>query len=500
MVSTIDIKSVGPIDRLRIPVPKGGGVVVLKGRNGAGKSYALAGVQGLISPSARKVLRAMDGVSAGTVDGMGVTLRLGRANTARGELECETLDAACDPSVLVDPGIKDPVAADSKRLATVIRLARVKITADQWGKLFDKLDQYRETIDLDALSGDDPVVTADRIRRRLHELALKVEKLAQSAEAEADALRRQAGEIDLAAPTDEMTLAKCCDAAAERLIVATQQQHAAQEAKRALDAARLRMREIEAGYEGPGIAEAQAAETEARGVADQAMALVRAAEQALNDARRQVVGANEALKAAITVRQAAESHEKTIASTRAVLAKTVPEAPADDVIAQLTSERNLAREALAYAKQVNAAKRTLDKADELKERAVEKLEEAEQLREIARSTDSVLERALEDAGFTSIRVQDGRLCVPSSRGGGSEPYSELSHGERWALALDLAARGIGTGGLLTVEQEAWESLDPDNREHVAELARERGLVILTAEAADGDLRAEEFEPEAALVA
>lgn len=496
-MSAIELRSVGPIDRLRIPVPKGGGVVVLKGRNGSGKSYALAGVQGLVSKDGRRTLRAMDGRQSGEVNGLGVTLRLGRSNTARGELECETLDAACDPSVLVDPGIKDPLAADSKRLATVIRLAAVRITADQWGKLFDGLEKYRDTIDLEALSGDDPVVTADRIRRRLHDQALKIEKVAQSAEAEADALLRQAGEVDLQAPADEAVLSRCCDQATEKVVVARQRQKAAEEARAAIAVAKQRLDAAEKEYGGQSLAEAQANEAVAQRASDEAMALVKAAEQALQQARVQAAAAVQHHTDQIRLRKAAESHEQTVSRTRAVLAQTVPEAPTDADVEQLRREQETAREALAYAKQVNAARRTLAKAEEVKAQAVAMLDEAEQLRAIARSTDSVLESALEAAGFTAIRVSEGRLCVPSDRAGGLEPYSELSHGERWALALDMAAKGIGRGGLLTVEQEAWESLDPDNREFVAGLARERELLILTAEAADGELRAEEYVDTAA---
>jgi hypothetical protein len=42
---------------------------------------------------------------------------------------------------------------------------------------------------------------------------------------------------------------------------------------------------------------------------------------------------------------------------------------------------------------------------------------------------------------------------------------------------------------------AFESLDPTNREAIAEHARRRRVNILTAEAADGELRAEPYEAE-----
>ena len=43
-MSSVLIENVGAIDRLTIPVPDGGGVVVLRGPNGIGKTTALDGV------------------------------------------------------------------------------------------------------------------------------------------------------------------------------------------------------------------------------------------------------------------------------------------------------------------------------------------------------------------------------------------------------------------------------------------------------------------------
>ncbi len=51
----------------------------------------------------------------------------------------------------------------------------------------------------------------------------------------------------------------------------------------------------------------------------------------------------------------------------------------------------------------------------------------------------------------------------------------------------------GAGGLIVVEQEAFESLDPANRQFVAEHARRRKVTIITAEATDGALRAELYQ-------
>jgi len=63
-------------------------------------------------------------------------------------------------------------------------------------------------------------------------------------------------------------------------------------------------------------------------------------------------------------------------------------------------------------------------------------------------------------------------------------------GERWRIALEIAIAAVGEGGLLVIPQEAWEGLDPLNREAIAQQAKAALVVILTAECSDGELTAE----------
>jgi hypothetical protein len=166
----------------------------------------------------------------------------------------------------------------------------------------------------------------------------------------------------------------------------------------------------------------------------------------------------------------------------------LPDHVPDEVIADLFAKRSQALEAAKQGEVVRRAKETLAKAEALAAKGNATLAEAEAIRTIARSTDQVLEQALVDAGYDTIRVLDGRLCVISERG--HEPVSELSTGERWELALDIAARSLPSGGLLSVHQEGWQALDPSLRSRVAGMAKARGLVIVTACVDAGPLRSE----------
>lgn len=492
---SISLEHVGPIKQLSVPVPEGGGVVVLRGPNGSGKTHAVKAVEAMVNPAVRRSLRASDGVPSGRIDGLGLTIRLGRSNTARGELEAQALDASCDPSVLVDPGLKDADAADRKRLGTLVRLAGLRLTAEDWATMFEGMQDLREFVDLEAMAGDDPVQTADRIRRRLHELALKEERLGQTADQESEALMRTVAEVDLSASVDEEAIRHRIKTRSELLVVGRQQREAAEKARTLAERAR---RELDAErMAGDTLAEA---ETRVRSAAErlcEAGQTVERAKEVLRMAQAELAKAEESQRlAAAEARHAtdvlsnARQREAEREKWQDVLSASIPACPSEAELAEIAQHLDADQTDLSYCGVVKQAKARREQAAELKDRAHGFAQRAEQLRTMARSTDGVLEQALERAGFCRVKVHDGRLCVESDRG--LEPVSELSHGERWKLALDLAASGLGAGGLLAVCQEAWESLDPSNRQHVAGLAKERGLVIVTAEATGGDLRAEEF--------
>jgi DNA repair exonuclease SbcCD ATPase subunit len=494
---SIELSNVGPIEHLTIPIPDGGGVVVIRGRNGSGKSHALESCEALYSASSRKGLRPSDGMPSGKIDGLGVTVRLGRSNTVKGELLCESLDGRVDPSMLVDPGLKDPMAADSRRLATLIRLSGVKVTGQQWA---DQLGLAESPIDLDGLIDEDPVATADRIRRRLHDAALTREKLATSESTEAAALARSIADVDLTADADPDRLSQAVSRTAEALAAARAQRDQAIAAKERMESTLRELAEARKANFSTDLPENSVQRSEE--LLKEAAIELKEAGEAVEAAARALVEARHAKELVQDKYQAAmerlennrkwlaerAEHSQRIQQLESRTREAVPDAPTDEAIAALVAQKE---QALLIAKQGEVVRRALElkrKADRLAAAADDKSAEAEQLRTKARSTDQVLEQALIDAGFTAIKVHDGRLCVQSDRG--LEPFSELSHGERWTVALELASKGLPAGSVLPVCQEAWESLDPDNRQRVCSMAKSLGLVLVTAEADAGELRAE----------
>jgi hypothetical protein len=115
-----------------------------------------------------------------------------------------------------------------------------------------------------------------------------------------------------------------------------------------------------------------------------------------------------------------------------------------------------------------------------------------QLREAAKGTDEVLSEVVAKTG-SPLRVEAGRLVLATSRGK-KTLFAELSDGERWKLALDIAIDAVGNRGYLMIPQWAWGELQPANRRAIAEHLRKRGAVAYTAEAADVDgIIAEEYD-------
>ena len=491
MAEAIELENVGPISHLSIPTPDDGGVVVLKGANGSGKSHAIAGIQSLGDKSIRSALQKRDGSIAGTIEGAGVKIRLGRVNTARGELSVTSLESILDPSVLVDPGIKDPSSADAKRLQVVARLAKIEVTRDDWMAIlggFDSLESVGLTSD--DLTGDDPVSVADSIRRKLHDSARRIEK-------EIDGLSARA---DVAAQDIPSDLPESIDIAAYHTAVAD-----AESRRKTLDADVRRIERADQGRKDAlerlaKLKESAKSSASIEAQVDELSQRIGQGEKLLDELKTQVLNLEHALKTdsnrlgELKREQAqAEESEAMIAELEARIAGDSELPPSSDELTAADGAITQAREALSAAILTQQNIERLRKWKSLVEEIDGKRKAADAIRDVARSTDSAIESAFARAGVEGVVIECGRLCVKSDRGGGQEPFSDLSHGERWRWALDIARRGVGDGALLAVAQEAWESLDPDNRRQVASMARERKIVLVTAECSDGDLRAEVFE-------
>ena len=394
---------------------------------------------------------------------------------------------------MVDPGLKDPEKADRRRLETLFRLSGSKIKPERW---VEAAGQFAANIAAADLVSDDAVETADKIRRRLHEHARSIETRAESLASEAAGLLKSFSDIQ-GEPVDAETLTAEFEAASSAVTRAEQMRDAYAIAKQRQAEAR------EALESDAGLGDVEAVEREivdAESCEQLAAARVTEIQAEIKELQDRQKDWQEQRDRAIQRKKDLAEKLDSIKATKAhrerllaVVNNSLPDTVDLATLEELKAKRDTARTAVTQGEVVRRAFEQRKKAGGLEMQAVELKETAEDCRVLARSTDSVLESGLFEAGFDSVKVSANRLCVETDRG--LEPFSELSHGERWRFALELAAKGLPSGSVLPVCQEAFEALDPHNRAEINSMARELGLVIVTAEASSGDLRAEIYVGE-----
>lgn len=470
-MKNIEIKNIGPIASVTIPVPEAGGVVVLTGRNGSGKSHALEAVSAATTGKGKPPLKDM--AKSGTVSVPGVTMTVARSVRRQGELQVETLEGRLSIADLVDPGFVDPERADAKRIKALVGLSKADISEGD-------LHGFPENLTKD-LSLDDPVSAMSELRKRLNIGANEYEKFSEKDAAAATAIIESMG-VDMSPSTSsDPTAAQERVTAALRAMDALQKQsELAEAAKVRIAAARERLVELPAVDLDESLQKAARLEVETAQKKASALKLKTEYETALALYKQ----SSEDLRIA-----GADYYSKSEqAKLRAELERQIQEAhvepPSADALSAAASELESAKATQAKAAQQQVMAQQRERADALILTAQEYADEAKELREKARKTDEVLSEIVSDIPACPLRVIDGRLVTDTKRG--ATFYADLSAGERWRIALDIAIQAVGTGGLLVIPQEAWEGLDPANRAAIDAQAKGEQVVVLTAECSADD--------------
>jgi len=488
------IADVGPIKRVEVELPEPGGVLVFRGRNGTGKSHAIDGVAALTNRETRKRLRPRDGTTAGTIEAPGITVRIGRANTAKGQLELEMVAPECDISQLVDPGLKDALAADRQRLRTAVQLGAVEVAREQWAL---HVGDWLEPDVVESIAGgldpSNPVGAAEEVRRRVHELALAAEKTAERLQASAEAVLDEIAGVDLSAPSNAADLQTAHQRAVELASRLEAERTAAETAQQAREQAVQQLASVEGSL--PDLEAIESEQKAAELARFNANVAILNLEDQIKDLRSQVDQQRQAACAATTASEHArirlqkgrQQHES-VATLRDIVSRQVAAGPQESDLGAARQSREMAYEQMLAGDRIREALRAKQRAAETRQTAETAALRAKALRELAWSTDQVLEAALRTAGFEGLVPREGRIYVHSDRGPeGLELFDELSMGERWGATMRWLSGRLGRGGLVPLVQEAYESLDPQARQELARRARDCGLVVVTGEATDGPL-------------
>lgn len=472
MRKEIVIENVGPIERLNIPLPDAG-VVVLRGRNGVGKSHALAAVDSLISGRGKPPCR--DGAARGIVDGFGARLTIGRSTRRTGEAEVLTLEGRLDISQLVQPPIKDEESADRTRIKALIQLSGRPADSQLFQKILPHgiaLGQIVPPSD----QSEDPIILAGRIKRALEAEARRWETQAEKAKAELSVLGQdiRIGQMDMQLDpliqrihTDPEAVraeaeTRVAEALAKLRELEARQEMAAQQAQQQA-AAKKALADLEAANrDDPAQIDADLADLDAK---------IHKLEQALAVAKERRAQLAQQRQEAVQLQQQIEQLRKIVDQQIAIVTDAEIEAAKD----ALDAARRRSLETQELIRQVSL----WDRCEAIRRQLAAAQSHADIYRQAAHATDEALSEMVGRV-TRRLRVEGGRLVCDTDRG--AEPFGDLSQGERWRIALEIAVEQLGRGGLVTVPQEAWESLDPINRAEIAQIAKDVAVVILTAEA------------------
>lgn len=491
MAENITIKNVGPIQEWSIPRPENGGVVVLSGRNGTGKTTALEAIRAAAGGKAD--LSARDGTAKGTVEAFGATITIAGQQRRRGVADVVSLEGRGDVSTLVDPGINDPAKADAARIRAIVAITGKTLAASDFKSLVEQADW--DSLIRDCGSGD-PLEVAGRVKRALEGEARRHEKTYDTAIAEAQALLRQNENVDITQPSDGSQLSEAWAAERERFAkmqadVSTAQKDRMRrkELQRQLEAAKLSEADLQLAKELEQQANQEQSAIECHEKNSALILLeIQELESMLSAARNRFRGIESAVAIATSSLKATRAQSaiycervKRAEQIETQLADPEPPSPTLDELSEQMEKVTAAQRAMNVGANVRDALERQRLAGEANRRAKAIASRSERLREAAKGVDGVLSELV--SGCCSLlRVDDGRIVTDTDRG--QTLFSELSHGERWRIAILFAIATVGRGGVLVCPQEAWEGLDKDNRVEVHGLLEGSGVTLYTASCAE----------------
>lgn len=458
------------------------GVEVLSGDNGTGKSLLLEAVKTVARGKGRIPVR--DGAEEATVEAFGARMTIGAKARHAGQFDVVHLEGRFDLAKLVDPDIKDPAAADRRRIKELVGLTGAVASRDLFLEEEEFAD-YTSVVPTSAEDTDDLVEMARRVKAAYDAAALEHERSAERLDASANAIRPTPD--DLAGESDQKTLSKAYDKARDRY---NELLHASRESVRSANRrkeAQEKLDRIVGEYDGAASTVAHE-EYEARVAEEKQIgAEIEELEKRLAELLTREANAQGKTNVAKEKWSAAVRHEQAVDALKQTIASDVSDPVPDTELEAAEASLKEATEAVDRGALVREAKRKQDEANDMVRRAEQAKETAERLREAAQSTERVLSNAIKTDRILVRHVDDEtRLMVEHARRNRLVPYHELSHGERWAIAIDLAADKVGEDGLIVIEQEGWEGLDVHNRRAIRQHAKQRKVYILTVEATRGD--------------
>lgn len=485
----IRVSNVGAVEEFSYPLDQYG-LHVLKGRNGAGKTTILRFLEMATNgtPDVRPTKR--DGTARGEGFVGDRRIRIAKKVTEEGELGVESLG---DLSIaeLHSPKFANAVTRDKTRIATLVRLAGVKATPELFWHLAGGEVGFRAVVPEDALHTDDLVEMAARVKRAFESEARRLENLHTTSIADSRAHAQIAEGVDTRIPHDELALQEQLEQAIKSNAKLCERSAAAQAQKQRIAKARS---SLDAMGKAPDLDELRQAEEECQKAREDAKQEVGYLKAQLADAEKRLAEACRDNELATQRRQAAERESALRAEHEAVCQATAEPGPTDEELDAAAVALAEAKDAVTMGVKVRQAIAAKVESDKHMAAATELSVRASHLRGAAAETTGVLTDAISRIEGCQLRVKtnddgDARLVLKTDRSE-QEYYDELSDGERWIVVMAIAA---GANRLIVLPQAAFGELSPENRKLIHEQAIERKCYVVTAQADDGNLRAEPFQ-------
>jgi energy-coupling factor transporter ATP-binding protein EcfA2 len=455
------------------------GVTVLTAPNGSGKSILLDAMQKAAAGKGRLPLR--DGQRRGMLDVAGAVITIGAATRHTGEFGVVNLEGRFDLATLVDPKLKSPEACDKQRIRALVSLTGAAASPNLFMS-HAAFPDFGEVVTVEATATDDLVEMAAKVKRDYEAQSRLSEKAADREEGHVRGLEEAAAGVDLEAESDVEKLQAAYNSARDACVRAEAEADARSGQLQKVELAKEKLEHLKRGYHGDpdGVMAAKIAANEAL---NEKLRATDAMEAALETAHREVAKLTAANERALAEYKRCNDHLAAVQACQSILDEFKDvDAPLPDLEA-LRAEVDAARAAQESGVKIRDAREKLAQASQHKMAAKQMRERSERLRNAAGATDEVLSSAIR---CEQLRIEsvdgEARLVVDHPVRGKGVPYHELSEGEKWRIAIDLGVEQVGEGGLLVIDQNAWESLDSFVRPQLHAHAKERGVYVLTAEA------------------
>lgn len=486
----VDIEDVQAVEFLRITFNPLGGIQLITGDQGVGKSTALDAVRRWAGNDKIK-LEPRDKKKRGSIRSDNVTISIGSRTTATGECEVHSVEGEIDITAFIaGDGIQSPERADAARIKKLLRMRKVTASPATFERLLGSVEALEKYVDdPEILKMTDLVDMAAAIKRKLDAAALAQERLGDTQASHGKAHEDVVAAVDVTLPDDELSLRADHEKAIGERGRITQERVAAGKRSQEVSQAREALESAKRCYDGPSSLVAEVDQYGAAQTVEKAENEVAEVERLLAEAKSRLQDAQRALASASHLHKLAVQHETLCAGWEQSIAAGAVVAPSADEMAAAELAVNQSADAVEMGVKVRSAKRSAQIAADHRKQAAEHVKLAAQLRNAGKMTDDILSDAVQGG---VLRVSAGRLVLDTHRG--EEYLSELSEGERADIAIDLGIEIAGLWGLVTVDQGVMGELSPGTRRRIHGKSQAKQVHVLSIVASDGPLRMAEFDP------